>query len=162
MTDPVAPSTTPSAMARRALPRLVFVLVLVGLAVTSSGWVQVFAVILLLLAALGAADWARYVRTGVQPGAAPAKIPDRFRGGELEVWLDDAGTAKIQTIKLVRELTGLGLKQAKDLVENPPARLASGLNEQGAAWVSKPFTAAGARTSLRPAGSDEGASADAG
>ena len=142
-------------MLLRALPRLVVAALLVALAVTQSGWVQIFAVIVLLFTALSAGDWARWVRTGVQPGSGPARIPDRFKGGRLEVWLDDAGPTKIQTVKLVRELKGLGITPAKEFVESLPARLAEGLTEDGAAWVSKPFTAAGARTSVRRADATE-------
>jgi large subunit ribosomal protein L7/L12 len=153
-TPATTPATTPGAMALRALPRLAVVAVLVFTAATRSGWLQILAVVALLLTALSAGDWARWVRTGARPGAAPAQIPVRYRGDELEVWLEDAGENKIRVIRLVRELQGLGLEEAKELVDNPPARLATGLNEAGAAWVSTPFTAHGARTSLRPAGSD--------
>jgi large subunit ribosomal protein L7/L12 len=55
--------------------------------------------------------------TGAGGGAAAAPAEEKT---EFDVILTNAGDKKIQVIKVVRELTGLGLKEAKDLVDNPP------------------------------------------
>ena len=54
------------------------------------------------------------------PGAAGAAAPAEEEKTEFDVVLKDAGTEKIKVIKVVRELTGLGLKEAKELVEAAP------------------------------------------
>ena len=54
---------------------------------------------------------------GVMPGAGPAAVEEQT---EFDVILTGAGEKKIQVIKVVRELTGLGLKEAKDLVDGAP------------------------------------------
>ena len=54
------------------------------------------------------------------PGAAGAAAPAEEEKTEFDAILKDAGSEKIKVIKVVRELTGLGLKEAKDLVDGAP------------------------------------------
>jgi large subunit ribosomal protein L7/L12 len=63
---------------------------------------------------------------------------------EFEVILKEAGGKKIQVIKVVRELTGLGLKEAKDLVDGAPKAVKSGVSKDEAAQVKAKLEAEGA------------------
>ena len=63
-------------------------------------------------------------------GAAPAAPAEEQT--EFDVVLRDAGAKKIQVIKVVRELTGLGLKEAKDLVDGAPQTVKAGVSKQDA------------------------------
>ena len=60
------------------------------------------------------------------PGAAPAAVEEKT---EFDVVLKDAGAKKIQVIKVVRELTGLGLKEAKDMVDGAPQTVKAGVSK---------------------------------
>jgi large subunit ribosomal protein L7/L12 len=64
-------------------------------------------------------------------GAAPAAAAEEQT--EFEVRRKEAGAKKIQVIKVVRELTGLGLKEAKDLVDSAPSTVKAGVNKDEAA-----------------------------
>src|SRR6478752_8719093 len=64
-------------------------------------------------------------------GAAPAAAVEEKT--EFDVILADAGAQKINVIKVVREITGLGLKEAKDLVEGTPKTLKEGVSKEEAA-----------------------------
>lgn len=68
---------------------------------------------------------------------------------EFNVSLDDAGAQKIQVIKVVRELTGLGLKEAKDLVEGAPKVVKENLPKAQAEEMKKKLESAGAKVSLK-------------
>lgn len=63
---------------------------------------------------------------------------------EFDVVLKDAGAKKIQVIKVVRELTGLGLKEAKDMVDGAPQTLKAGVTKDEAAQVKAKLEAEGA------------------
>lgn len=63
---------------------------------------------------------------------------------EFDVVLKDAGAKKIQVIKVVRELTGLGLKEAKDMVDGAPQTLKAGVSKDEAAQVKAKLEAEGA------------------
>lgn len=146
-----APRTTPAAMLLRAVPRLVFLALVAVMAVTQTGWLQLFAVIVLLVTSFGSAEWLRYVRTGVKPADVPGKpapIPPQYRG-DLELWLETTGEKKIQVVKLVREVSGFSFNETKRVVENPPVRLVAGLNADGGALAVKRFEDQGATVSLR-------------
>ena len=67
---------------------------------------------------------------------------------EFTVTLKDFGANKINVIKVVRELTGLGLKEAKDLVEAAPRAVVEGLDEPAAAAVKRRLQDAGAQASV--------------
>lgn len=68
---------------------------------------------------------------------------------EFDVVLADAGPSKINVIKIVRELTGLGLKEAKDLVEGAPKTLKEGIGKDEAADVKKKLEDAGAKVEVK-------------
>ena len=69
-------------------------------------------------------------------GAAAAVVEEKT---EFNVILKDAGANKISTIKTVREVTGLGLKEAKDLVDGAPKPLKEGVSKDDAAAIAKKF-----------------------
>jgi large subunit ribosomal protein L7/L12 len=68
---------------------------------------------------------------------------------EFEVILTAAGAKKIQVIKVVRELTGLGLKEAKDLVDGAPKSVKSGVSKDEAAQVKAKLEAEGATVDVK-------------
>jgi large subunit ribosomal protein L7/L12 len=76
--------------------------------------------------------------------AAPAEVKDKF-----EVVLSAAGDNKINVIKEVRAITGLGLKEAKDLVEAAPKSLKSDVAKAEAEEIKKKLEAAGAKVELK-------------
>ena len=65
-------------------------------------------------------------------GAAPAEGSAAAEKTEFDVVLKEAGDQKIKVIKVVREATGLGLKEAKDLVDNAPKTIKEGLSKEEA------------------------------
>jgi large subunit ribosomal protein L7/L12 len=75
-------------------------------------------------------------------GAAPAAAAEEKT--EFDVLLKDAGAKKIQVIKVVRELTGLGLKEAKDLVDGAPQTVKAGVSKDEAASVKAKLEEQGA------------------
>ena len=68
---------------------------------------------------------------------------------EFDVILEDAGDKKINVIKAVREVTALGLKEAKDLVEAAPTKVKEGVSKQEAEDIKKKFTEAGAKVKVQ-------------
>jgi large subunit ribosomal protein L7/L12 len=68
---------------------------------------------------------------------------------EFTVVLTDIGGNKINTIKAVREVTSLGLKEAKDLVESAPKTLKEGVSKDEAAAIKKKFEEAGAKVEIK-------------
>ena len=68
---------------------------------------------------------------------------------EFTVVLKDAGANKINVIKVVREITGLGLKEAKDLVEGAPKTLKEGVSKAEAEDIKKKLEEAGAKVELK-------------
>lgn len=68
---------------------------------------------------------------------------------EFEIILEDAGEKKINVIKVVREVTSLGLKEAKDLVEGAPAKVKEGISKQEAEEIKKKFAEAGAKVKVQ-------------
>jgi large subunit ribosomal protein L7/L12 len=68
---------------------------------------------------------------------------------EFDVILTNAGSGKINVIKAVRELTGLGLKEAKALVDGTPAPVKEGVSKEDAEKVKKELTEAGATVELK-------------
>lgn len=77
-------------------------------------------------------------------GAAPAEEKDSF-----DVILEAAGDNKINVIKVVREVTGLGLKEAKDLVEGAPKPIKESLAKADAETLKKKLEEAGAKVALK-------------
>lgn len=80
-------------------------------------------------------------------GAAPAAAVEEKT--EFDVVLADAGAQKINVIKVVREITGLGLKEAKDLVEAAPKTLKEGVGKDEAEDIKKKLTEAGAKVEVK-------------
>jgi len=76
-------------------------------------------------------------------GAAPA-APAVEEKTEFDVVLKEAGAKKIQVIKVVRELTGLGLKEAKDMVDGAPQTVKTGVSKDEAAQVKAKLEEQGA------------------
>ena len=76
--------------------------------------------------------------------AAPAEEKSEF-----DVVLKEIGANKVQVIKAVRELTGLGLKEAKDLVDGAPKTVKEGLAKADAEEAQKKLEAAGAKVELK-------------
>jgi len=81
---------------------------------------------------------------GAAAGAAPAEEKTAF-----DVILASAGAQKINVIKVVRELTGLGLKEAKDLVEGAPKPVKTGVSKEDAENMKKKLTEAGATIEVK-------------
>ena len=80
-------------------------------------------------------------------GAAPAAAVEEQT--EFEVRLKEAGAKKIQVIKVVRELTGLGLKEAKDLVDGAPSVVKSGVTKEEAATMKAKLEEQGASVEVK-------------
>ena len=68
-------------------------------------------------------------------GAAPAEGAAAAEKTEFDVVLKEAGDQKIKVIKVVREATGLGLKEAKDLVDNAPKTIKEGLSKEAVSYT---------------------------
>jgi large subunit ribosomal protein L7/L12 len=79
-------------------------------------------------------------------GAAAAPVEEKT---EFDVVLKEAGPKKIQVIKVVREVTSLGLKEAKDLVDNPPKAVKEGVSKDEANAVKAKLEEQGATVELR-------------
>ena len=82
-------------------------------------------------------------------GAAGAAAPAVEEKTEFTVQLLEAGANKVSVIKAVRELTGLGLKEAKDLVDGAPKPVKEGIAKADAEAALKTLTDAGAKAELR-------------
>ena len=83
---------------------------------------------------------------GAAAGAAPAAAEAQT---EFSVILTAAGANKINVIKVVREVTSLGLKEAKDLVDGAPKPVKEGVNKEEAETIKKKFTEAGATVEVK-------------
>ena len=81
-------------------------------------------------------------------GAAAAAAPAEEQT-EFTVVLQEAGDKKINVIKAVREVTSLGLKEAKDLVEGAPQTIKEGVSKDEAAKIKKVFEDAGAKVAVK-------------
>ena len=81
---------------------------------------------------------------GAAGGAAPAEEKTEFT-----VVLTEVGANKINVIKAVREVTSLGLKEAKDLVDGAPKTVKEGVNKDEAATIKKKFEEAGAKVDVK-------------
>ncbi|CAO3413486.1 50S ribosomal protein L7/L12 [Azospirillum doebereinerae] len=80
------------------------------------------------------------------PAAAAAPVEEQT---EFNVILADAGDKKINVIKEVRAITGLGLKEAKDLVEGAPKSVKEGATKEEAAKIKKQLEEAGAKVDIK-------------
>jgi large subunit ribosomal protein L7/L12 len=95
---------------------------------------------------------------GIEPAAAPVAVAAApAAAGEsapaektqFDVILKSAGAAKLQVVKLVKELTGLGLKEAKDLVDAAPKAVKEGVSKQEAETLKAKLEEAGAEVELK-------------
>ena len=80
------------------------------------------------------------------PAVAAAPVEEQT---EFTVVLKDFGANKINVIKAVREVTSLGLKEAKDLVEAVPSNIKEGVSKEEAATIKKKFEEAGAKVEVK-------------
>ena len=83
------------------------------------------------------------------PGAAGAEAAPAEEKTEFDVILTGFGDKKIQVIKVVRELTGLGLKEAKDLVEGVPKPVKEGVSKEEAASMKKKIEEPGGTAEIK-------------
>ncbi|MBQ1851419.1 MAG: 50S ribosomal protein L7/L12 [Paludibacteraceae bacterium] len=96
---------------------------------------------------------------GIEPAAAAVAVAAPAAGGaaapaaeektSFDVELKSAGASKLAVVKLVKELTGLGLKEAKDLVDAAPSVIKEGLSKNDAENMKKQLTEAGAEVELK-------------
>ncbi len=92
-----------------------------------------------------AAPMAAMPMMGAMPGAAAVEEEQT----EFDVIYKTVGSNKIATIKVVRELTGLGLKEAKELVDNPPKPIKEGVSKEEAEELKKKLEEVGAEVELK-------------
>jgi large subunit ribosomal protein L7/L12 len=83
---------------------------------------------------------------GMSAGAAAGPAEEKT---EFAVVLSEVGPNKINVIKAVREVTSLGLKEAKDLVDGAPKTVKEGINKEEAAAIKKKFEDAGAKVEIK-------------
>lgn len=95
---------------------------------------------------LGVSAAAASVAVAAAPAAAAAPVEEKT---EFNVILTGAGANKINVIKVVREVTSLGLKEAKDLVEAAPKAIKEGVNKEEAESIKKKFVDAGATVEIK-------------
>ena len=94
---------------------------------------------------------------GIEPAAAAVAVAGPAAGGEeaaeeqteLDVILKAAGQSKLAVVKLVKELTGLGLKEAKGIVDSAPAPIKEGIAKDEAEGLKKSLEDAGAEVELK-------------
>jgi large subunit ribosomal protein L7/L12 len=98
---------------------------------------------------VSAAAAAPVVVAGAAAGAAAAGAAPAEEKTEFTVVLTGVGANKINVIKAVREVTSLGLKEAKDLVDGAPKPIKEGVNKEEAEAIKKKFTEAGATVEVK-------------
>ncbi len=86
------------------------------------------------------------VAVGAAPAAAAAEVEEKT---EFDAVLTSAGDKKIQVLKVIREITGLGLKEAKDLVDNPPKPIKEGVKKEEAEEIKKKIEAEGGAVEIK-------------
>ena len=86
---------------------------------------------------------------GPAAAAAPAAAPEVEEKTEFDVILVSAGDKKIPVLKVVRELTGLGLKEAKDLVDGAPKPVKQGVKKEEAEAIKAKLVEAGATVEVK-------------
>jgi large subunit ribosomal protein L7/L12 len=94
---------------------------------------------------------------GIEPAAAAVAVAGPVAGGgeaaeektEFDVILKAAGASKLAVVKLVKELTGLGLKEAKEMVDGAPKAIKEGVSKDEAEGLKKSLEEAGAEVELK-------------
>jgi large subunit ribosomal protein L7/L12 len=99
--------------------------------------------------AFGVSAAAAAVAAAPAAGGAAAAAPAAEEKTEFTVVLTGAGANKINVIKVVREVTSLGLKEAKDLVDGAPKTVKEGVNKEEAENIKKKFVDAGATVEVK-------------
>jgi large subunit ribosomal protein L7/L12 len=89
------------------------------------------------------------VAVAAAPGAAAAAAPAAEEKTEFTVTMSEFGANKVGVIKVIREITGLGLKEAKDLVEGVPSTVKEGVSKADAEAIKKKLEDAGAKTAIK-------------
>ena len=89
------------------------------------------------------------VAVAAAPGAAGAAAPAAEEKTEFDVILKAAGANKLAVIKVAREITGLGLKDAKDLVEAAPKTIKEAVSKEEAEKIAEQLKAAGAEVEVK-------------
>lgn len=82
-------------------------------------------------------------------GAAAAPAEEEAEKTEFDAILKNVGSDKIKVIKVVREVTGLGLKEAKELVDNAPKPIKEGISKEDAQKIAEAFKAVGAEVEIK-------------
>jgi large subunit ribosomal protein L7/L12 len=93
--------------------------------------------------------WGVSAAAPVAAAAAPGAAAAAEEKTAFDVILTSAGDKKIQVIKVVRELTGLGLKEAKDLVEGAPKAVKTGVTKEEAATMKAKLTESGGAVEIK-------------
>lgn len=93
---------------------------------------------------------------GIEPAAAAVVVSGGAAGGDaaaaktsFDVILVDAGAAKLGVVKIVKDLTGLGLKESKDLVDGAPKPVKEGVSKEEAESLKKQLEEAGAKVEIK-------------
>jgi large subunit ribosomal protein L7/L12 len=93
---------------------------------------------------------------GIEPAAAAVVVAGGAAGGDaaeaktsFDVILVDAGAAKLGVVKVVKDLTGLGLKESKDLVDGAPKPVKEGISKEEAEALKKRLEEAGAKVEIK-------------
>jgi large subunit ribosomal protein L7/L12 len=93
---------------------------------------------------------------GIEPAAAAVVVSGGAAGGDaaaaktsFDVILVEAGAAKLGVVKIVKDLTGLGLKESKDLVDGAPKPLKEGVSKEEAESLKKQLEEAGAKVEIK-------------
>lgn len=94
-------------------------------------------------------QWGVTAAAPVAMAAAPAAAAAVEEKTEFDVILSKIGENKVNVIKVVRTITGLGLKEAKDLVESAPAPVKTGISKDDAAKIKKELEEAGAAVEVK-------------
>lgn len=113
--------------------------------IKNSSVIEIAALVKELEQELGVSAAAPVAVAAAQAGAAPAAEEKT----EFQAILADAGEKKIQVIKVVRELTGLGLKEAKELVDGAPKTIKEGISKADAENIKKKIEEVGAKVEIK-------------
>ena len=89
------------------------------------------------------------VALAAAPGAGAAAAPAAEEQTEFTVTMSEFGANKVGVIKVIREITGLGLKEAKDLVEGVPSTVKEGVSKADAEAIKKKLEDAGAKAAIK-------------
>lgn len=89
------------------------------------------------------------VAVAAAPGAGAAAAPAAEEQTEFTVTMSEFGANKVGVIKVIREITGLGLKEAKDLVEGVPSTVKEGISKADAEAIKKKLDEAGAKAAIK-------------